>query len=182
MKKIILFIVVCLFVSCDFLKTNEQLEMEEKLTEVVDSYAFANFKVYKQKHLKSEIDEQLKLHNYYLNWHKSGVEAFADAVNDTNQIKSKAYNEERLRYHQQAMVKDCLMINYLNDMLSHYPEDDIIFTTYEMSYLFDGTKLDICFGKFNKEKDLIAFKPSADMDWVFYGDTTVIVNKYNTKL
>ena len=188
MKKILfIFILALSFVSCNDKKPVEQKLMEEKISQVADGRSFTNFKIYKEKTMRDEIVEYIKLNEFYLNWHLSGIEAFEEALNDTNQVHLKDYNLERLQYHKEAAHKDSLSIAYGKEVMTKFPLEisTITFITYEMCYWYgegENRDTELCFAMFNSNGDMVAFKPTAKAEWEILGDTTSIQNIYGSKL
>ncbi len=186
MKKFIyIFIAIIIGITFTSCERSEKKVMVKALTESVSPRSFTDFQVYKTITLGEEVNDQIKLHNFYLNWHTTGVECFEEAVTGDYQLEFHEYNLERLAYHKEATKKDKLMLDYLNK-LDPNTFNDITFTIYKLTYMYiddnGDRQLELCFGKFNNSGELVAFKPSSKAKWNVLGDISSIPNIYGTKL
>jgi len=159
--------------------------MEKVLTESVSPRSFTDFQVYKTVTLGEEVNDQIKLHNFYLNWHTTGVKCFEEAVTGDNQLELREYNLERLAYHKEATEKDKLMLDYLY-ILDPNTFDDITFIIYKLTYMYiddnSNRQMEMCFGKFNNLGEMVSFKPTSKSKWKALGNNSSIPNLYGTKL
>lgn len=186
MKKFIyIFIAIIIGITFTSCERSEKKVMEKALAESVSPRSFTDFQVYKTITLGEEVNDQIKLHNFYLNWHTTGVECFEEVVTGYYQLKFREYNLERLAYHKEATKKDKLMLDYLNK-LDPNTFNDITFTIYKLTYMYiddnGDRQLELCFGKFNNSGELVAFKSSSKAKWNILGDISSIPNIYGTKL
>ena len=170
MKKIVTLIVaVCALTGCI---SKEQRAMEQMISKITEPTGFSEFKEYKTICLADEVHDKLLEHKSILSWHESWYDLYS----------SESPDPEKAAFYKGELVKDREMINLLENIEKDYPDlyNEVSFTIYRMSYLHqdkEGNKtIDICFGRFNNNGEMVAFKQDGTADWVVLGDCCSIPN------
>ena len=158
--------------------SREQRELEQAISQDITIRSVSYFGEAESINLYSEVEDQISRQEYYLNWHSSFASAYEEAAQDTTQPLDKrlAWKKKAEKY-KNAVNEDKRNIAYLDSVPDNY-SDAVSFTIYEMHYLYlkdDGTKdVDVCYGKFDKNKNLVAYKLSKNPKWVIVGDDCAI--------
>ena len=176
MKNIIF--IILLFTSLLFSSCNvEYTKMKKALGDEVTHYSCADFKKHSTTTVGDEIAEQLKFYRSELHWDNSFYEAYKEGLGTGNPITD---DKEKMDYYNEKIARDHCMIEYLESINKNYPRlfNKVSFTTYKMSYLYKNDKgdtdFDICFGKFDDNHNMVAFKPNAKAKWKIFGNTVSI--------
>lgn len=184
MKKIITILIaiiaVASFTSC---KSREQKEMEKTLAQVVNVRGVSYFGKCDSIRLADEVKSQIERQKFYLNWHESFAEAFQEASEDESQSAAKrtTWGNKADKY-KNAVKEDKQLISYLESIDDEYKDDynKVSFVIYEMHYMYakdNGVReCDICYGKFDKNRNLVAYKMSKNPTWTVIGDDCSIPN------
>ena len=176
MNKIYFILIILLsviFTSC----SREYIKMKTVLDNTVNPCEYVEFKRHEVTTLGNVVAEQLKYYKSKLSWDKSFQDAYQEGI-DNNSPFTK--DKEKVEYYSQEIEKDLVMIAYLESLDENYPEiyNDISFITYKLSYMYvndSGDKdLDICFGRFDRWHNMIAFKPNAQAKWMIFSDQVPI--------
>ena len=168
---------VALITSC---KSREQRELEQAISQDITIRSVSYFGEADSIKLYQEVDNQIMRQEFYLNWHSSFAEAFAEASQDTTQPMEKRLSwKAKAEKYKDAVKEDRKNIAHLDSVRFKY-SDTVSFKIYEMHYLYlkdDGTRdLDICYGKFDMNKNLVAYKYSKNPKWIVIGDDCSIPN------
>ena len=138
------------------------------LSYYVTPYRYVEFKEHNTVKYSEYVGDLTRYYNYKLNWDKSFYDSFAE--NPSND-----YDKEKMSYYEDEIVKDYIMLSYLDSIPNKYPDlfNDIHYKTYKLSYLYindSGERvLDICFGRFDKNGNLYAFKENSNAQWNILG-------------
>ena len=151
----------------------------------IDILSTYDFQEYRTITLKDEVEDQLKLHNYRLGWDNSFHKEFNFWANDSNVSRSDRewYANRSMEYRDSISMENGI-INYLESIKELYPDEyeKVSFTTYRLAYAYTGkdnkNTLELCFGTFDNEGNLVKFRPTSLGDWEIIGDTCSIPN-YN---
>lgn len=168
---------VTLIASC---KSREQRELEQAISQDITIRSVSYFGEADSINLYSEVENQISRQEYYLNWHSSFAQAYEEAYQDTTRPMEKrlAWKAKAEKY-KDVVNEDKRNLAYLDSVKGKY-SDMVSFKIYEMHYLYlkdDGTRdLDICYGKFDMNKNLVAYKYSKNPKWIVIGDDCSIPN------
>ena len=151
----------------------------------IDILSTYDFQEYRTITLKDEVEDQLKLHNYRLGWDNSFHKEFNFWANDNNVSRSDRewYANRSMEYRDSISMENGI-INYLESIKELYPDEyeKVSFTTYRLAYAYtdknNKNTLELCFGTFDNEGNLVKFRPTSLGDWEIIGDTCSIPN-YN---
>ena len=184
MKKIIYILIITL-VALTSCVSMEQRTMEKMLAQGVEVRGVTGFEEYKTVRLCDEVTYLLKLHKYNLNWDECFYEGFVEGINDpTTPEQFYEYNVTKAEYYKNEIVKEKETIAYLETIGDAYPDlyDKTYYTTYRLVYLYttpEGEKkCNACYGKFNNNGKMMAFKSSGTGEWEILEKTTTVPNLY----
>ena len=126
------------------------------------------------------MSNQINREEFLLSWHKSFAEAFGEASQDETQpLEKRTEWKVKSEKYKNAVTQEKKELEYLNTIASNY-ENVCTFTIYEMHYMYvndSGEKeCDICYGKFDNDGTLVAYKLSKVPEWVVIGDDCSIPN------
>ena len=148
-------------VSC---KTKEQIQLEREVSKTVSgSNSFTKMEVAETILLSDVVKENLILHKSNLSWSNSFYDAFKDSEQEDDKLTASEYKER--------ISKEQNMITFLESIEDSYPDlfNSVAYTVCKLSYLHPGPEgkpiLDLCFGRFNKDGRLVAFKPTGTSKW-----------------
>ena len=181
MKRIITITIALIsIISLASCKSREQKELEKAIAQEVQVRGVSYFGEADSIKLYQEVDNQIMRQEFYLNWHSSFAEAFEEASQDMTQPMEKRLSwKAKAEKYKDAVKEDKKNIAKLDSVRFKY-SDTVSFKIYEMHYLYlkdDGTKdLDICYGKFDMNKNLVAYKYSKNPKWIVIGDDCSIPN------
>lgn len=176
MNKIYFILIILLsviFTSCN----REYIKMKAVLNNTVNPCGYVEFKQHEVITLGDEVAEQLKYYKSKLSWDKSFRDAYQEGIDNNSPFTQ---DKEKVELYSQEIDKDRIMIAYLESLDDNYPEiyNDISFITYKLSYMYvndSGDKdLDICFGRFDRRHNLVAFKSNAQAKWMIFSDKVLI--------
>ena len=151
----------------------------------IDILSTYDFQEYETITLKDEVEDQLKLHNYKLGWANSFYKEYSSWANDTNIPRSeREWGDNRVKDYKDSITRETAIINHLESIKELYPDEyeNVSFTTYKLTYAYTNkdnkNTLELCFGTFDNEGNLVKFRPTSLGDWKIIGDTCSIPN-YN---
>ena len=159
MKRLLIIFILILAVSC---KSLEQRAMESHLRSITKVSSFVGFEKYDSISFAGEIKTQLVLNERNLTWNRGFYRDLSE-MGDTSAYKYKLAMETNLKN-----------IAYLKSLT---PDDRITFVFYKLiyKYLVDGEPVfDVCFGKFNTNGELVAFKPDGKAPYDLLGNNCSI--------
>ena len=164
-------------VSC---KSREQKELEKAITQEVQVRGVSYFGEADKIHLRDEVINQINREEFYLSWHKSFAEAFGEASQDETQpLEKRTEWKAKSEKYKDAVTQEKKELEYLNTIASNY-ENIWTFTIYEMHYMYVNdngeNECDICYGKFDQNRNLVAYKMSKIPTWTVIGDDCSIPN------
>ena len=122
--------------------------------------------------LADEVGEQLKIYNSKITWDKSFYDAFRENVEDSVKVNlpdSLIY--QKYAFYKSMIEKDEEIITYLETIDDIYPDryNQVTFTIYKLTYVGldeSGNKVHTnCYGKFDKNGNIVAFKLSDTSKW-----------------
>lgn len=131
--------------------------------------------------LADEVNEQLKIYNSKITWDKSFYDAFRENVEDSVKVNlpdSLIYQKYTL--YRSKIEKDEEIITYLESIDDIYPDryNQVTFTIYKLTYTGldkSGNKVHTnCYGKFDKNMTIVAFKLSDTSKWEMIGNNCSI--------
>lgn len=131
--------------------------------------------------LADEVSEQLKIYNSKITWDKSFYDAFRENVEDSVKVNlpdSLIYQKYTL--YRSKIEKDEEIITYLESIDDIYPDryNQVTFTIYKLTYTGldeSGNKVHTnCYGKFDKNMTIVAFKLSDTSKWEMIGNNCSI--------
>ena len=180
MKKIIVFILVIFaIVSCHI--TSEEFLLRQTLSNRTTVSGVTGFEKCGAITLADEVNEQLKIYNSKITWDKSFYDAFRENVEDgvkVNLPDSCIY--QKYTSYGSKIEKDEEIITYLETIDDIYPDryNQVSFTIYKLTYVGldeSGNKVHTnCYGKFDKNMTLVAFKLSDTSEWEMIGSNCSI--------
>ena len=180
MKRIIVFILVTFtIVSCR--GSTEEFLLRQTLSNRTTVSGVTGFEKYGAITLADEVDEQLKIYNSKITWDQSFYDAFRENVEDSvtvNLPDSCIY--QKYTSYRSKIKKDEEIITYLETIDDIYPDiyNQVSFTIYKLTYVGldeSGNKVhDNCYGKFDKNGNIVAFKLSDTSKWEMIGDNCSI--------
>ena len=127
--------------------------------------------------LADEVGEQLKIYNSKITWDKSFYDAFRENVEDSVKVNlpdSLIY--QKYAFYKSMIEKDEEIITYLETIDDIYPDryNQVTFTIYKLTYVgLDESGNEIhtnCYGKFDKNMTIVAFKLSDTSKWEMIGN------------
>ena len=131
--------------------------------------------------LADEVSEQLKIYNSKITWDKSFYDAFRENVEDSVKVNlpdSLIY--QKYAFYRSKIEKDEEIITYLESIDDIYPDryNQVSFTIYKLTYVgLDESGNEIhtnCYGKFDKNMTIVAFKLSDTSKWEMIGNNCSI--------
>ena len=131
--------------------------------------------------LADEVSEQLKIYNSKITWDKSFYDAFRENVEDSVKVNlpdSLIY--QKYAFYRSMIEKDKEIITYLESIDDIYPDryNQVSFTIYKLTYVgLDESGNEIhtnCYGKFDKNMTIVAFKLSDTSKWEMIGNNCSI--------
>ena len=131
--------------------------------------------------LADEVDEQLKIYNSKITWDKGFYDAFRENVEDSVKVNlpdSLIY--QKYAFYRSMIEKDKEIITYLESIDNIYPDryNQVTFTIYRLTYVGldeSGNKVHTnCYGKFDKNMTIVAFKLSDTSEWEMIGNNCSI--------
>lgn len=180
MKKIIVFIfVVFAIISCR--SVSEEFLLRKMLSSRTTVSGVTGFEKYGTITLADEVDEQLKIYNGKITWDQSFYDAFRENIEDgvkVNLPDSCIY--QKYTSYRSKIEKDEEIITYLETIDDIYPDiyNQVSFTIYKLTYVgLDelGNKVHTnCYGKFDKNGNIVAFKLSDTSQWEIIGNNCSI--------
>ena len=180
MKKIIIFILVIFaIVSCHI--TSEEFLLRQTLSNRTTVSGVTGFEKCGAITLADEVNEQLKIYNSKITWDQSFYDAFRENVEDgvkVNLPDSCIY--QKYTSYRSKIKKDEEIITYLETIDDIYPDryNQVSFTIYKLTYVGldeSGNKVHTnCYGKFDKNMTLVAFKLSDTSEWEMIGSNCSI--------
>lgn len=180
MKRIIVFIlVVFTIVSCR--GPTEEFLLRQTLSNRTTVSGVTGFEKCGTITLADEVDEQLKIYNSKITWDQSFYDAFRENVEDgvkVNLPDSCIY--QKYTSYRSKIEKDEEIITYLETIDDIYPDtyNQVSFTIYKLTYVGldeSGNKVHAnCYGKFDKNGNIVAFKLSDTSKWEMIGDNCSI--------
>ena len=180
MKKIIIFILVIFaIVSCHI--TSEEFLLRQTLSNRTTVSGVTGFEKCGAITLADEVNEQLKIYNSKITWDQSFYDAFRENVEDgvkVNLPDSCIY--QKYTSYRSKIEKDEEIITYLETIDDIYPDryNQVSFTIYKLTYVGldeSGNKVHTnCYGKFDKNMTLVAFKLSDTSEWEIIGSNCSI--------
>lgn len=153
MRKFIILIALAItFTSC---VSKPQKQMMDILSQTVEKPTVTDFRIYKTTTLADEVTQELSKYNCFLSWYKDWTIIFEDV--DT----------QKSLYYKEATEKTEKMIDYLESIKTKYPDSytQVSFTTYLMGYMCEGGHLEVAFGIFNNDGEMVAFRPTGTSEW-----------------
>lgn len=131
--------------------------------------------------LADEVDEQLKIYNSKITWDRSFYDAFRENVEDSAKVNlPDSYIYHKYSFYKSMIKKDEEIITYLEDIDDIYTDiyNQVSFTIYKLTYVGldeSGNKVHTnCYGKFDKNGNIVAFKLSDISKWEMIGDNCSI--------
>ena len=180
MKRIIVFIlVVFTIVSCR--GATEEFLLRQTLSSRTTVSGVTGFEKCGTITLADEVDEQLKIYNSKITWDQSFYDAFRENVEDSVKVNlpdSCIY--QKYTSYRSKIEKDEEIITYLETIDDIYPDiyNQVSFTIYKLTYVGldeSGNKVHTnCYGKFDKNGNIVAFKLSDTSKWEMIGDNCSI--------
>lgn len=157
MRKFIFFFAIAItFASC---VSKPQKQMMDILSQTVERPMVTDFRVYKTSTLADEVNQELIKYNGYLTWYKDWAVVFEDV------------DPQKNLYYKDVTAKTMKMIDYLESIKTNYPDlySKVSFTTYLMGYICEG-HLEVAFGIFNNDGEMVAFRPTGTSEWTILGN------------
>ena len=180
MKRIITSIlVVFAIVSCR--GATEELLLRKMLSSKTTVSGITGFTKCGVITLADEVSEQLKIYNSKITWDKSFYDAFRENVEDSVKVNlpdSLIY--QKYAFYKSKIEKDEEIITYLESIDDIYPDryNQVSFTIYKLTYVgLDESGNEIhtnCYGKFDKNMTIVAFKLSDTSKWEMIGNNCSI--------
>lgn len=180
MKKIIVFIIsVFAIVSCQ--SASEEFLLKQMLSHKTTVSGVTGFEKHKTFTLADEVNAQLKLYNSKITWDKSFYDAFRENVEDNVYVNlPETYVLDMYQFYKSQIKKDETIITYLESIDDIYPDkyNQVSFTIYKLTYVgLDESNNKVhsnCYGKFDKNGNLVAFKLSDTSKWEMIGNNCSI--------
>lgn len=180
MKRIIVSIlVVFTIISCR--GSTEEFLLRQTLSNRTTVSGVTGFEKYGTITLADEVDEQLKIYNSKITWDQSFYDAFRENVEDSVKVNlPDSYIYHKYSFYKSMIKKDEEIITYLESIDDIYPDryGQISFTIYKLTYVGldeSGNKVHTnCYGKFDKNGNIVAFKLSDTSKWEMIGDNCSI--------
>lgn len=180
MKKIIVFIIsVFAIVSCQ--SASEEFLLKQMLSQKTIVSGVTGFEKHKTFTLADEVNAQLKLYNSKITWDKSFYDAFRENVEDSVYVNlPETYVLDMYQFYKSQIKKDETIITYLESIDDIYPDkyNQVSFTIYKLTYTgLDESNNKVhsnCYGKFDKNGNLVAFKLSDTSKWEMIGNNCSI--------
>lgn len=180
MKKIIVFIIaVFAIVSCQ--SASEEFLLKQMLSHKTTVSGVTGFEKHKTFTLADEVNAQLKLYNSKITWDKSFYDAFRENVEDNVYVNlPETYVLDMYQFYKSQIKKDETIITYLESIDDIYPDkyNQVSFTIYKLTYAgLDESNNKVhsnCYGKFDKNGNLVAFKLSDTSKWEMIGNNCSI--------
>ena len=171
MKRIIVSIlVVFAIISCR--GATEEFLLRQTLSNRITVSGITGFKKCGVITLADEVDEQLKIYNSKITWDRSFYDAFRENVEDSVKVNlSNNYIYYKYTFYRSKIKKDQKIITYLESIDDIYPDryNQVTFTIYKLTYVGldeSGNKVHAnCYGKFDKNGNIVAFKLSDTSKW-----------------
>ena len=155
-------------------KSSEQKSMEKAVGQELTKVSFAHFKEYDTITLQQEIDKWTKAANFYINWDESFVDAAGEMLNTPGLAVTKSELEAWGKDCQQRLNYHTALLNHLDKVKSTSNCNKVTFKVYQLTYVGidkNGNKVhDHCYGRFNANGDMVAFRLNDSTDWVVTGD------------
>lgn len=180
---LIYFLVMPLFPK----KATPERELKKLVTENYDPHGFTNFEEYETIRLCDEVEQQIKIFKTKLSWDKSFCEAYRENLD--GEVESTLSEDEVVfsyHFYKNEIEKDENMLEYLKYVNLLYPEkyNEVSYTTYRITYLGkdkDGNVIhDRCYGKFDNDGVMVAYRMSDTAEWkVTYKGETISIPKYH---
>ena len=180
MKRIITSIlVVFAIVSCR--GATEELLLRKMLSSKTTVSGITGFTKCGVITLADEVSEQLKIYNSKITWDKGFYDAFRENVEDSVKVNlpdSLIY--QKYTSYRSKIEKDKEIITYLESIDDIYPDryNQVTFTIYRLTYVgLDESGNEIhtnCYGKFDENMTIVAFKLSDTSKWEMIGDNCLI--------
>lgn len=180
MKKIIVFILaVFAIISCQ--SASEEFLLKQMLSHKTTVSGVTGFEKHKTFTLADEVDAQLKLYNGKITWDKSFYDAFRENVEDSVYVNlPEKYVLDMYQFYKSQIKKDETIITYLESIDDIYPDryNQVSFTIYKLTYTgIDESNNKVhtnCYGKFDKNGTIVAFKLSDTSKWEMIGNNCSI--------
>lgn len=180
MKRIIVFIlVVFAIISCR--SVSEEFLLRKMLSSRTTVSGVTGFEKHRTITLADEVNVQLKIYNSKITWDKSFYDAFRENVEDNVEVNlSDSCVYQMYTFYKSKIKKDEEIITYLETIDDIYPDryNQISFTIYKLTYVGldeSGNKVHTnCYGKFDKNGNLVAFKLSNTSKWEMIGNNCSI--------
>lgn len=193
MKRFIIFTLMAIILGLSMTSCNkEKKAMEEILVSSLkspSSYKCVEFETESVWTLAREVNDRLE---YFTERQKSSsrdIEHYNSMLNIEKESRYKSeftiqMYEEYLKKAREDFEKETKMIEYLNSIETDY--SDIYYKlssktyklTYEAANGFGAQLRDVCYGRFDKDGELVAIKLSEDDDWLLLGNFFSIPHYY----
>ena len=180
MKRIIVSIlVVFAIISCR--GATEELLLRKMLSSKTTVSGITGFTKCGVITLADEVSEQLKIYNSKITWDKGFYDAFRENVEDSVKVNlpdSLIY--QKYTSYRSKIEKDKEIITDLESIDDIYPDryNQVTFTIYRLTYVgLDESGNEIhtnCYGKFDKNMTIVAFKLSDTSKWEIIGNNCSI--------
>lgn len=179
-------LVITLFNSCS---TSPEVALRKMVMESYEPYGFTGFEEYETIHLRDEVKEQIRTFKWKMNWDKSFYNAFRENVEDGVECTlPENYILQKYSFYKDEIKKDEEMLAHLESIERDYPDkyNEVSFTIYKITYLAkdkDGNQIhNNCYGRFNKDGKMVAFKLTDESDWTMLGNYLSIPKYYDILL
>ena len=155
-----------IFASC--LNTEER-QMRKMLVRTCEVRSFSRMEAYDSVRLCDEVKEQVLLLSSKLTWDRCFYETYKEDYDQG--CDDRAAAKATYTLYGEEMTKDSLALNYLDTVKTIYADtyQSVTFMIYKMPYLTrDSTgkrKHELCFGKFDRNRKMVAFKPTGTGEW-----------------
>lgn len=151
--------------------------MEARVSQSLAAPNFTGFEEYQTIRLSDEVADQIKFFQWKLNWAESFYDAYkADAEGVSVSTLPRDVVWEKYSMYKEEVAKDKEMLEHLDAIDDQYPElfNEVSFTIYKLTYLgvdASGNKVhDNCYGRFDKNGNMVAFKLADGSDWEILGN------------
>ena len=175
MKKIITILAALILVAMSGeAKSSQQKAMEKEVSKELTNVSFAHFKEYQTITLQQELDRWTRVTNFLLNWDESFVAAAQEMAGMTGLTVSKSEIDAWQKESRETRDYHTALLNHLNQVCTTSNCNKVSFTIYQLTYVGmdkDGNKVhNHCYGRFNTDGKMIAFRMNDSTDWVVTGN------------
>lgn len=179
-------LVVTVFTSC---QSSPETTLKKVIAENYEPHGFTGFEEYKTVHLCDEVREQIKTFKWKMSWDKSFYDAFRENVEDGVECTlPENYILQKYSFYKDEIKKDEVMLAHLESIEKDYPDEfnKVSFKIYKITYLAkdkDGKMIhNNCYGRFNKNDEMVAFKLTDESDWTMLSNYLSIPKFYDILL